>query len=185
MRRRRACAACLPTCATLAMQGNPPKLHAAPLCSGRPPACRSGSTPQLRLQPHACPPRHSRPPHTSAFRRPTPPPICTQQGFPHHLFPLYMDDDDALLRASHAAWVLDPLTRERWLAGWGPLRCWRARLGARLPRDRATHARPAPHPLAHPAQPRRSALPLPLPPLQQARGASCTWNLRQPRASPR
>ncbi|KAI7846026.1 hypothetical protein COHA_000563 [Chlorella ohadii] len=32
------------------------------------------------------------------------------QGFPHDLFPVYMEDDDALLRASHAAWVLEPVT---------------------------------------------------------------------------
>lgn len=34
------------------------------------------------------------------------------QGFPHDLFPVYMEDDDALLRASHAAWVLEPVTGE-------------------------------------------------------------------------
>lgn len=32
------------------------------------------------------------------------------QGFPEHLFPLYMEDDDALLRASHASWFLTPIT---------------------------------------------------------------------------
>jgi zeaxanthin epoxidase len=32
------------------------------------------------------------------------------RGFPEHLFPLYMEDDDALLRASHAHWVLTPIT---------------------------------------------------------------------------
>ncbi|PSC71770.1 zeaxanthin epoxidase [Micractinium conductrix] len=30
------------------------------------------------------------------------------QGFPHDLFALYMENDDALLRASHAAWMLVP-----------------------------------------------------------------------------
>jgi hypothetical protein len=34
------------------------------------------------------------------------------RGFPEHLFPLYMEDDDALLRASHAHWVLTPITGE-------------------------------------------------------------------------
>ena len=44
------------------------------------------------------------------------------QGFAHDLFPVYMEDDDALLRASHAAWVLQPVTGEAWRCGsvgWG------------------------------------------------------------------
>ena len=43
-------------------------------------------------------------------------PVChladQPRGFPESLFPLYMEDDDALLRASHAYWVLTPVTGE-------------------------------------------------------------------------
>ena len=41
------------------------------------------------------------------------------QGFPHDLFALYMENDDALLRASHAAWMLVPAACAlgRWSAG--------------------------------------------------------------------
>lgn len=39
------------------------------------------------------------------------------QGFSHDLFPLYMEDDDALLRASQANWVLQPLQGERRSSG--------------------------------------------------------------------
>ena len=39
-------------------------------------------------------------------------PVChladQPRGFPESLFPLYMEDDDALLRASHAHWLLVP-----------------------------------------------------------------------------
>ena len=47
------------------------------------------------------------------------------QGFPHDLFPVYMEDDDALLRASHAAWVLEPVTGEG-LGAVGGLQRWAA-----------------------------------------------------------
>lgn len=43
------------------------------------------------------------------------------QGFAEALFPLYMRDDDALLRASHAHWILTPA-----IGAWG---CRRHRVG--------------------------------------------------------
>lgn len=91
-------------------------------------------------------------------------PVChladQPQGFAHDLFPLYMEDDDALLRASHANWVLSPITRAPppppgWRAGRGGGPGWEAG-----------------------RQPDGSGLTLPTPLLQWSQAMSCTWDLR-------
>lgn len=78
-------------------------------------------------------------------------PVChladQPQGFSHDAFPLYMKDDDALLRASHAAWILSPVTgAPAWAARVRASLRAVPQLGALLPWPGLRRCRPGPAP---------------------------------------
>jgi hypothetical protein len=56
---------------------------------------------------------------------------CGLQGFPEDLFQLYVEDDDALLRAAHAYWVLTPVTGGQ-RRSWAALAAWLAGVAGHL-----------------------------------------------------